>query len=252
MFLGIHCSHLFLSYPNTMGLMIFKSSHMLIFFLLLARISFVPACYPDSLHPYIATENSFFLFFFFYERSCLTLGLISPSKCPSPVFSSCRSWMHQQFHLGRCLISWKDAGSAIRDLSLPSNIAPSLKSKYSLVSLSALFSSIIFWGAFSWIWYQVHLLAQGSTACGCARSLWMQCGALAFWGTALQEGFADCSSCLFLSSRLGKSRCPAWKQIPAGWGGSSYQLLLGFSWHPGASGKEKPGMALCEDCQPLT
>lgn len=59
-FFRIHCSHLFLSYLNTMGLMIFKSSHVLIFFLLLARISFVPACYPDSLHPYIATENSFF------------------------------------------------------------------------------------------------------------------------------------------------------------------------------------------------
>lgn len=62
LFLGMHCSsHLFLSYLNTMGLMIFKSSHMLTLFLLLARISFVPVCYPDSLHPYIATENSFFL-----------------------------------------------------------------------------------------------------------------------------------------------------------------------------------------------
>ncbi|KAI1242453.1 tongue cancer chemotherapy resistance-associated protein 1, partial [Lamprotornis superbus] len=30
---------------------------------------------------------------------------------------------------------------------------------------------------------------------------------------------------------------------PAVLGGSSYQLLHGFSWHPGASGKEKPGMA---------
>lgn len=140
-FLRIHCSHLFLSYLNTMGLMIFKSSHVLIFFLLLARISFAPACYPDSLHPYIATENSFF-----YERSCLTLCLVSPSKCPSPVFSLCLSWMHQQFHLGRCLISWKDAGSAVRDLSLPSNIAPSLRSKYSLISRAALFSSMIFLG----------------------------------------------------------------------------------------------------------
>lgn len=88
--------------------------------------------------------------------------------------------------------------------------------------------------------------AQGSRGCSVEQT------ALAFGGTGLQEEFAACSSCLSLSSRLRKSHCPAWKQIPAALGGSSYQLLLSFSWHPPASGKEKPGMAPCEDCQTLT
>lgn len=109
-------------------------------FFLTAGQDFICSCLLSRLPASIYSNRKFF---FFYECSCLTLCLISPSKCPSPVFSLCLSWMHQQFHLGGCLTSWKDAGSAIRGLSLPSIIAPSLKSKYSLISCAASFSSMI-------------------------------------------------------------------------------------------------------------
>jgi len=43
-------------------------------------------------------------------------------------------------------------------------------------------------------------------------------------------------------------------QTPACSAGSSYQILLGFSWHASAVewGRRKPGMVPCRDCQTLT
>lgn len=61
-FLGIHCSHLFLSYLNTTGLIIFKSSHMLIFFFPAGQ-DFICSCLLSRLPTSIYSNRKFFFFF---------------------------------------------------------------------------------------------------------------------------------------------------------------------------------------------
>jgi len=77
--------------------------------------------------------------------------------------------MHQQFHLGRCLISWKDAGSAVRDLC---------SLQYCSVAQMQIFSSVVQprsvprpFFAFSCVRHWTRVLARGSPTGGCAVRL---------------------------------------------------------------------------------
>lgn len=95
-FLGIHCSHLFLSYPNTMGLMISKSSHMLIFFLTAGQ-DFICSCLLSRLPASIYSNRKFFSFFFLFFMNtlvwlCASFPLLSVLLlCSACAFPGCIS-----------------------------------------------------------------------------------------------------------------------------------------------------------------
>lgn len=103
-------------------------------------------------------------------------------------------------------------------------------------------------------WFFWGLLLGASFSSG-IDSLWMQCGAssIGIWRHRFARGICSLQFLPLpeLQARAQAAVLPGSRFLLVCLRGSSYQLFLGFSWHPWASGREKPGMAPCEDCQTL-